>query len=132
TESSFPGSVLEGWQMPQAVREYQAAFGVNPTPSALRKQFDLTPEVHETLRECSARLEQQARERKEARRQWERELITAPEARVLLGISKDEYESWLDDGRIPVGLRQPAIRGGQSDTLVLHHPDELESNRPRI
>lgn len=130
--SSFPIEVFEALQAPQAVREYQSAFGVNPTPSALRKQFDLTPEVHDTLRDFSARLEQQARQRKEARRQWERELITAPEARVLLGISKDEYESWLDDGRIPIGLRQPVIRGGQADTLVLHHPDELESVRPRI
>src|SRR5690606_31722393 len=97
-----------------------------------RKQFDLTPEVHETLREHSVHLEQQARQRKEARRQWERELITAPEARALLGLSKDEYENWLSDGRIPVGMRQPVIKGGKADTLVLHHPDELESIRPNI
>ncbi|XOT96440.1 hypothetical protein ACMTAU_02620, partial [Alcaligenes pakistanensis] len=64
-------------------------------------------------------------EQRQQRWAWEQECIGSEETMALLGITRQEYELWMADRRLPSTKLE--VRGGAAGgrDRVAHHPDLL-------
>jgi hypothetical protein len=122
----FDIDTFDQLQSGQLLRDFRDVHGVHPSPTALRKLFDLAPEVHEQLAAHQAELERLARERKLAQAQWEQSLVGYDEALERLYILKAELDEWTALQRIPVALRRTLRKAGQETLQVLFDPAVLQ------
>jgi hypothetical protein len=112
-------------QSGQLLRDFKDVHGVHPSPTALRKIFDLAPAVHEQLASHQAEVERRAREKKLAQYEWGQTLVGYDEALELLHVLKVELDEWTALQRVPEALRRTARKGGQESLQVLFDPAVL-------
>ncbi|HEY8359088.1 MAG TPA: hypothetical protein VIL30_16655, partial [Ramlibacter sp.] len=122
---AFDIDTFDALQSGQLSRDFRDVHGMHPSPAALRKLFDLAPEVHEQLALHQAERERDAREKKLAQYRWEQTLVGHDEALRLLHILKAELDEWTALQRIPVALHRPARKGGPDGGQVLFDPAVL-------
>jgi hypothetical protein len=124
---SFAIATYDQLQAGQFLRDFKDVHGVHPSPTALRKLFDLAPAVHEQLASHQAELERRAREKKLAQHQWEQGLIGYDEAVDLLYVLRAELDEWTALQRVPVALNKTVRKGGQESLQVLFDPAVLKT-----
>lgn len=122
----FELSTFDQLQSGQLLRDFKDVHGVHPSPTALRKMFDLAPAVHEQLAAHQREQEQRARERKLAQHRWEQGLVGYEQALELLYVTKAELDEWTALQRVPVALRRSSRKGGQESVQVLFDPAVLK------
>jgi hypothetical protein len=121
----FDTTTFDQLQAGQLLRDFKDVHGVHPSPTALRKLFDLAPEVHEHLAAHQLELEHLARERKLAQHRWEQTLLGQDETLERLGILRAELDAWIALQRVPVALHRTSRKGGQESVQVLFDPEAL-------
>ena len=121
----FDLATFEQLQSGQLLRDFRDVHGVHPSPTALRKLFDLAPAVHEQLADHQAQQERRAREQKLARQQWEQTLVGDEQALELLSILRAELDEWTALQRLPVALHRTSRKAGQEIVQVLFDPAVL-------
>lgn len=122
----FDTETFDELQSGQPLRDFKDVHGVHPSPAALRKLFDLAPEVHEQLAAHQAELERLARERKLARHRWEQTLIGYDQAMERLAVLRAELDEWIALQRVPVALHRTGRKAGQESVQVLFDPVALQ------
>lgn len=127
TAEHFDIDTFDQLQSGQLLRDFKDVHGVPPSPTALRKIFNLAPPVHEQLAAHQAQLERDARERKLAQHRWEQSLIGYEEALELLCVLKAELDEWIALQRVPVALHRTLRKAGQESVQVLFEPAVLQS-----
>ncbi len=123
----FDLDTFDQLQSGQLLRDFKDVHGMHPSPTALRKIFNLAAAVHEQLAAHQAQLERCAREKKLAQYQWEQTLIGSDEALELLYITKAELDEWTALQRVPVALRRTLRKAGQESLQVLFDPAVLKA-----
>ncbi len=118
----FDIETYEQLQSGQRLRDFTDVHGVPPSPTALRRLFDLSPEVHGRLAEHQAERERQARERKLARARWEQGLFGEEQALEQLGILRAELDEWVALQRVPVALHRTLRKAGRENVQALFDP----------
>ncbi|HEX2544254.1 MAG TPA: hypothetical protein VHL79_05220, partial [Ramlibacter sp.] len=122
----FELSTFDQLQSGELLRDFRDVHGVHPSPTALRRIFELAPAVHEALAAHQREQEQRARERKLAQQRWEQSLVGYDEALELLYVTKAELDEWAALQRVPVALRRTVRKGGQESLQVLFDPAVLK------
>jgi hypothetical protein len=123
----FDIDTFDQLQSGQRLRDFKDVHGVPPSPTALRKLFDLAPVVHEQLAAHQAELERRAREKKLAQHRWEQTLIGYDEALELLSVLKAELDEWTALQRVPVASHRTVRKAGQEGLQVLFDPAVLKA-----
>lgn len=123
----FDIDTFDQLQSGDRLRDFKDVHGVHPSPTALRKAFDLAPAVHAQLAAHQAELERRARERKLAQHRWEQTLIGYDEALELLCVLKAELDEWTALQRVPVALHRTVRRAGHESQQVLFDPAVLKA-----
>lgn len=123
----FATAAFDQLQSGQLLHDFKDVHGVPPSPTALRRIFDLQPDVHEQLAAHQAELERRARERKLEQLRWEQSLIGYDEALELLAILKAELDEWTALQRIPVALHKTLRKAGQERLQLLFDPAVLKA-----
>lgn len=123
----FDLATYDQLQSGELLRAFKDVHGAHPSPTALRRIFDLAPAVHEALATHQAELEQRARERKLAQRTFEQTLLSYDEALELLYVTKAELDEWTALQRVPVALHRTVRKGGQESVQVLFDPAALKA-----
>lgn len=123
----FDTDTFDQLQSGQLLRDFKDLHGVHPSPTALRKLFELAPEVHEQLAAHQAELERRAREKKLAQLRWEQGLVGYDEALEMLHVLKAELDEWTALQRVPVALRRTLRKAGQETLQVLFDPAVLQA-----
>lgn len=124
-ENRFPLSAYEALQSGEASHDFRTVHDVGPSPSALRKMFGLDGETLAALQAHHAGLEEQRRQRNEARRQWERSLLNGEEAAHSMFVTKAEFDEWVALQRIPVATTKPLAKWSRDTTQMLFDPAAL-------
>ncbi|WP_341668530.1 helicase-related protein [Alcaligenes sp. SDU_A2] len=124
-----PGSVsvraFEALQSGEPAHWFMTVHGRNASAAVLAQVFDLPQEQKDILLQAQAQREERLREQRRQRWAWEQECVGPEQVMALLGITRQEYEHWLADRRLPsVRLEERgAARSGRA--RVAHHPDLL-------
>lgn len=121
----FDLATFDQLQSGRLLRDFNDVHGVAPSPTALRRIFELAPAVHEQLAAHQLELERRARERKLAQHRWEQSLIGYDQALELLYVTKAELDEWTALQRVPVALHRTLRKGGQESVQMLFDPAVL-------
>lgn len=124
-ENRFPLSAYEALQSGEASQDFRTVHDVGPSPSALRKMFGLDSGTLAALQAHHAGLEEQRRQRNEARRQWEKSLLNGEEAAHSLFVTKAEFDEWVALQRIPVATTKPLAKWSRDTNQMLFDPAAL-------
>ncbi|RYY92505.1 MAG: hypothetical protein EOO24_28905, partial [Comamonadaceae bacterium] len=122
----FDLETFDQLQFGDRLRDFKDVHGVHPSPTALRRLFDLSPAVHEQLAAHQAALERRAHEKKLARLEWEQTLVGYEEALEMLSILKAELDAWTALQRIPVALHRTVRKAGHESLQALFDPAVLK------
>ena len=121
----FDLETFDQLQSGQRLRDFKDVHGVHPSPTALRKLFDLVPAVHGQLAAHQSELERRARERNLAQQRWEQSLVGYDEALERLYVTKAELDEWTALQRVPVALHRPVRKGSLESLQILFDPAVL-------
>lgn len=116
---------FEGLQAGEPAHWFMTVYGRNASAAVLTQEFKLDAEQQEFLLQAQAQRQERQREQRQQRWAWEQECIGSEETMALLGITRQEYELWLADRRLPSTKLE--VRGGAAGgrDRVAHHPDLL-------
>ena len=123
----FDLAAYDALQSGPLLRDFKDVHGAHPSPTALRRIFDLSPAVHEQLAAHQRELERRARERKLAQHRWEQGLVGYDEALELLCVTKAELDEWTALQRVPVALHRTLRKGSQQSLQMLFEPAALKA-----
>jgi hypothetical protein len=123
----FDLATFDQLQSGELLRDFRDVHGVPPSPTALRRIFDLAPAVHEQLAAHQSELERRARERNLAQHRWEQSLIGYEEALELLSVTKAELDEWMALQRVPVAVHRTSRKGGRESVQLLFDPAVLQA-----
>ncbi len=121
----IPVQAFEGLQSGEPAHWFMTVHGRNASAGVLAQVFDLPQDQKDILLQAQAQREERLREQRQQRWAWEQECVGPEEVMAMLGITRQEYEHWLADRRLPsVKLElRGAAKGGRA--RVAHHPDLL-------
>ncbi|MFC5499696.1 helicase-related protein [Caenimonas terrae] len=125
TENRFPLPAYEALQSGAASQDFRTVHDVGPSPSALRRMFGLDGDTLAALQAHHAGLEEQRRQRNEARRQWEKSLLNGEEAAHAMFVTRAEFDEWVALQRIAVATTKPLAKWSRDTAQMLFDPAAL-------
>jgi len=126
----LPLAFFEELQKDEARKLFRVAYGKDPSPEELRQVFNLTEEVYRSLADIYRKRGRLEREKREAQRKFESELIPGAVVQSRLKITEAEYAAWTTMGRLPVAKTKTFRKWGQMKTVQYHHPSQLAHATP--
>lgn len=121
----IPVRAFEALQSGEPAHWFMTVHGRNASAAVLAQVFDLPQDQKEILLQAQAQREERLREQRRQRWAWEQECVDSDEVMALLGITRQEYERWLADKRLPSVKLELRGGGKGARTRVAHHPDLL-------